>query len=1267
MGISVGELTGTVELDDQLSSALELLSGKVTAFAEGFDGAFGAIALGATAAIAAIGGVTAAVIALGSRGADVNDVADTLEHFAGSAGNANDIMTKLRAGTLDTVDDFALMKDASHLLSAGVKLNAADFGTLGAAAFAMQNRGLGPTKDMMGLLSDAMVTGRTRALAMKLGVVGVKDSEEEYALSLGTTKDKLTDNERAIAHRMAVMELANKVVKDSGAAHRDFGEQLEFVKAKFMNWTDDLGRAIAKSPAVMQSLRLLGQAFTDAFGGKGASSIEVITGWVNTFADKVSTYGPRIIQWTKDTLVGIRDLTNYVISTYDAIPSWIKALGVAAIAVWGLNAALTALIALQSTSWIMTLGAAFTVVTWPLKLFISQISIFGLEAAPMAATATLVWTKMLGGLATMLGTLEASPLVLITGVMIQLGGLVTYHIELWRALTKAIHEGPTAAVKLLWEDFKSFNAWLILRPVEWAKSWFSAADQVSNKLNGLGAHRGDIRLDAPVATPPPPPPPPDRDATDLKKLLDSINGADVQKKLDDLNKVISRTGTLAGMSDVQVAALAKQIEGLAAQGGKLSPLESAVVSTASAWEREHTIQTLAIKDWIDGIDTALKISKDNESALKQLKDAAADQDAHRTKNIFDYQKFQTDQYYDNMARQLRESGGMTLEVEHRIAQQRQEAHTHDIANANKRMAVWSDVYREEDIIHDMTMAALEEESKKRQEQITQITAIGDGLQNLGQTMGGVSGAVVVAFGRMFTSISSTLQLLDRFKTSKAHGGAGANVTGAEQIGLAFSGASAFAGIGTSVASGALQGAMGGLAIGSAAAMAASTSLSIAAGAATMGIGLVAGALIAWGKASAAKAKQDRANAADMDTLKQSIADIYGTYAEATAMANKFGLALENPVGHSANDLANLKNEVQAFNDKMAALTSAVSKYGLTWDDMPKAADRLDAVQKAAKSLTDTVKLLTQAGYSNAAIVKGMSGDLNDWLNQALKAGVKIPAAMQPIIEQLIRTKGLTEANARALLGLAEDGMPSLDDIAAAANRYGLELKDLGPKVQQLSISAQAGQIVTDFNMLTAAGVPFSTLMKDIPVDITDAAGNVSTVMTGMHAQLQGLVTDALNTGLTLPESMKPILQTMIDGGYLTDQFGEKLLDTSKLNFAKPLAEMFDTLIAKLDELIDKIAGPKGVAGQMDYGFGQAGKAAENARDRIVRAGGDAEAAWFWTPGHVGGAPPMENAARAASSLSARQIVQHINVRVSERTILSAVVRGAPDRLELAGV
>src|SRR5437867_3604213 len=109
MSVSIGSLVGHIELDDELSSALELLSGKVEGFAHKFEHEFGALAIGAAAAVAAVTGITVAIVELGMKGSEVNDLRDGFERLAGGVEKADNILAALREGTKGTIDDLKLM------------------------------------------------------------------------------------------------------------------------------------------------------------------------------------------------------------------------------------------------------------------------------------------------------------------------------------------------------------------------------------------------------------------------------------------------------------------------------------------------------------------------------------------------------------------------------------------------------------------------------------------------------------------------------------------------------------------------------------------------------------------------------------------------------------------------------------------------------------------------------------------------------------------------------------------------------------------------------------------------------------------------------------------------------------------------------------------------------------------------------------------------------------------------------------------------------
>jgi hypothetical protein len=59
-----------------------------------------------------------------------------------------------------------------------------------------------------------------------------------------------------------------------------------------------------------------------------------------------------------------------------------------------------------------------------------------------------------------------------------------------------------------------------------------------------------------------------------------------------------------------------------------------------------------------------------------------------------------------------------------------------------------------------------------------------------------------------------------------------------------------------------------------------------------------------------------------------------------------------------------------------------------------------------------------------------------------------------------------------------------------------------------------------------------------------------------------------------------MIEALERAGELTDDNGEKLTDLTKLTFGKDLSEDFQTLIDKLDEFIDHINGPGGLAASL---------------------------------------------------------------------------------------
>jgi hypothetical protein len=362
---------------------------------------------------------------------------------------------------------------------------------------------------------------------------------------------------------------------------------------------------------------------------------------------------------------------------------------------------------------------------------------------------------------------------------------------------------------------------------------------------------------------------------------------------------------------------------------------------------------------------------------------------------------------------------------------------------------------------------------------------------------------------------------------------------------------------------AMQMAIGGLGGAAAGAAVAGMIMGSTFSAATFGIsiaiGALAGAIVGWATATM-KAKQAATEATKQTRIyEDELLATYGSLENIAMLSNVVGVNLIGAFGRSGPfALEQMNIAMAAFKKKMEELQGDLDKYGLTWldlsDDMKKF-----TIGNSAAALVAAFKLMTDAGADSSKAIKGMGGDLSQLVVNAIKSGQQIPLALQPILEKLIKMGGLTDEAARALLGMTADAMPALADIKAAAERYGLTLDDLGPKVMQLDINEKAKQIVADFDLLKLA------------------SADVNTVMGKMKEPMQELISKALKFGLELPASMQPLVEQMIAAGLLVDANGEKLTDLGKLTFALDLTKSFDLLIKKLDELIEKLTGSGGLA------------------------------------------------------------------------------------------
>ncbi len=273
-----------------------------------------------------------------------------------------------------------------------------------------------------------------------------------------------------------------------------------------------------------------------------------------------------------------------------------------------------------------------------------------------------------------------------------------------------------------------------------------------------------------------------------------------------------------------------------------------------------------------------------------------------------------------------------------------------------------------------------------------------------------------------------------------------------------------------------------------------------------------------------------------------------------------------------------QTEMQRFNEAVAKSDALLGRYGLTWKDLGDTIQQANIDQQTRQLILD-FRALGQSGVDVTKRITAMSGGLSQLVIDAVETGQKIPAALQPMLETLIRSGKLSEEAARALLGMSGQAVVAFKDVEAAAGRYGIKVEQLGKAVNQLRINDIAKQIIDDWTLLQSAGA------------------DTNTVLVGMQKSVQDLVTEALKAGFKIPEGMKPIIDAMIKAGLLIDANGDKLTDFGSLEFEKPLSQSIDELIDKLQDLIDAFSK---VGTSAEEGFGRARGAAEATGTAVPR-------------------------------------------------------------------
>lgn len=392
MATSIGELVGTVSLEDRFSRGIEAMGTVVEKSLGEMEGWFGTTVLAAGAVVTAITGIAGTIVYMADQGSHILDLEKSFDRLAGGAENADGILKALNDGVADTVDKTDLLTIANKALSTGAVKSAEDFGTMAAAARVLSREGFGPVTQQLQEIERVMATGRVRQSEYLRGAVDLKSAEEAFARSLGTVRENLSPQGKLLADRAAAMDVLRKKVEDAGVVELSFSERVAAAGVKISEWFTRVDAATSASPNVTRAFDAIQNAILNAFGGDSEKALQTIIGWINKFADAVTTYGPKIVQWIVDTGAEIHNLWQTVVSAWNAVPDWFKSIAkeaaIAGGAVLIANKAINAIGLTNSNSGVLEKFSAISNVT------------AGLVAASGAAKGLIPY---LSGIGTVLG------------------------------------------------------------------------------------------------------------------------------------------------------------------------------------------------------------------------------------------------------------------------------------------------------------------------------------------------------------------------------------------------------------------------------------------------------------------------------------------------------------------------------------------------------------------------------------------------------------------------------------------------------------------------------------------------------------------------------------------------------------------------------------------------------------------------------------------------------------------------------------------------
>lgn len=206
----------------------------------------------------------------------------------------------------------------------------------------------------------------------------------------------------------------------------------------------------------------------------------------------------------------------------------------------------------------------------------------------------------------------------------------------------------------------------------------------------------------------------------------------------------------------------------------------------------------------------------------------------------------------------------------------------------------------------------------------------------------------------------------------------------------------------------------------------------------------------------------------------------------------------------------------------------------------EADQRIGQLQSSLLQQYGSVENIAGMGSGGAAVAAAW-GSKNVEGEAHFKRLVELFQEQRDLDEQIV---GLEEQRK----ALAEQLVPTYQQVAEAAATLGIDVNALGPAVAQLGANEAWKAIIDSLET------------------ITRATGDVGGALSQSAGTLSKMVQEAIRAGTAIPANMKPYITELIRTGQLLDENGEAITDITQIKWGDAIASQADVIKSAMDAL-----------------------------------------------------------------------------------------------------